>query len=192
MGIFTTSSSVFFQNLRWNPSIEVVILGKADLAFASSRPSNCCRAWLAAKTKMKIFSPNKKTWFWMHWGTSSFSHYLQVFLPSRLGRIFSINSMSDQFLFLLLFALKAMKVAKTLPEVRGFWKVTWPLNLDFHLRSYDLQFFFWVTYQATWPRASFAAGNWGPSRIGGRKAGGGAAPSAGHPTPMPPPGIITP
>lgn len=88
-----------------------------------------------------------------------------------------------------LFVLKAMKVAKTLPEVRGFWKLTWSLNLDGHLRSCDLQFFFGGV---TWPRASFAAGNWGPSRIGGRKAGGGGAPSAGHPTPMPPPGIITP
>lgn len=132
--VFSPPHRVFFLNLRWNPSIEVVILGTADLAFASSRPSNYCRAWLAAKTKMKIFSPNKKRGSGCIEALQVFPIIYRFFCHPRWGRNFSINSMSDQFLFLLLFALKAMKVAKTLPEVRGFWKVTWPLNLDFHLR----------------------------------------------------------
>lgn len=186
----------FFQNLRWNPSIEVVILGKADLAFASSRPSNYCRAWLAAKTKMKIFSPNKKR------GSGCievFPIIYRFFCHPRWGRNFSINSMSDQFLFLLLFALKAMKVAKTLPEVRGFWKVTWPLNLDFHLRSYDLQVSFFC-HLPSHLTAGFVCGrklrpfqNWRKKSRRRRCAIAGLGYIfKGYPTPMPPPQIITP
>ena len=123
----------------------------------------------------------------------------RFFCHPRWGRNFSINSMSDKFVFLLLFVLKAMKVAKTLPEVRGFWKVTWPLNLDFHLRSYDLQFFFGghlpshLTAGFVCSRKLRPFQNWRKKSRRRRCAIAGLGYiSKGYPTPMPPPGIITP
>ena len=197
--VFSPPHRVFFQNLRWNPSIEVVILSKADLAFASSRPSNYSRAWLAAKTKMKIFSPTKKRGSGRIEALRVFPLFTGFFCHPRWGRNFSINSMSDQFLFLLLFALKAMKVAKTLPEVHGFWKLTWSLNLDGHLRSCDLQVLFWG-HLPSHLTAGFVCGrklrpfqNWRKKSRRRRCAIAGLGYIfKGYPTPMPPPGIITP